>query len=326
MVYIETDSTDANFNFALEKYLMETSDLDDSYFLFWRTQPTLMIGKFQNTYQEINTAFARTHNINIVRRITGGGTIYTDMNGWQFSFIEKHPKKQEMDFDRFTRPVIDALASIGVTAYRSGRNDLLIDGRKISGNAQFKSRLVNLHHGSLLFNTDLMRLVRALTVDDEKLISKGIKSVKERVTNIADHMKTAITSEAFKDLMLKHITRDMKETTLTSADIEKVNQIKAQQFDTWEWNFGQNPKFNISKEKRFAGGRLTICVNVVQDVIQGIDFFGDFFEEKNLDELKHALIGIRYDKAAIAFALKETKTDDFIYQITADEILDLIID
>ncbi len=326
MLYIETDSTNANFNFALEKYLMDEYDAADSYFLFWRTQPTLMIGKFQNTYREINTAFAREHKINIVRRITGGGTIYTDLNGWQFSFIEKNPAKQEIDFDRFTQPVMDALASIGVTAYRSGGNDLLIDGKKISGNAQFKSTAVNLHHGSLLFNTDLTRLVRALTVDDEKLISKGIKSVKERVANIASYIDRPISSEAFRDLMLAHITKDMQKAALTPADIEKVNQIKADQFDTWEWNFGQNPKFNLSKEKRFIGGRLMVCADVEQDVIQDISFYGDFFEKKNIAQLKKGLIGLRYEKTDIANALKENGADDYIYQITADEILGLIID
>jgi len=167
----EHESTDANFNFALEKYAIEELDIADSYFMFWRTTPTLMIGRYQNTLAEINMPFAKANNINIVRRITGGGTIYTDMNGWQFSFINKQAGGKEIEFETYTRPIIDALHSIGVAAEKSGRNDLVIDGRKFSGNAQYKRKDVMLHHGSILFDTNIENLVRAITPDDEKLVS-----------------------------------------------------------------------------------------------------------------------------------------------------------
>lgn len=326
MVYINCSSTDANFNFALEKYCMYELDIGDAYFLFWRTEPTLMIGKFQNALQEINMTYVKENNVNVVRRITGGGTIYTDMNGWQFSFITRQPQGKNIDFAYFTKPIIDALASMKVEAELSGRNDLLIDGRKFSGNAQFKAKDVNLHHGSILFNTNIENMVKALTVADDKLIAKGIKSVRSRVTNVAEHLSEDLTSEGFRDRMLAFLTADMTTYELTDKDMERINAIKADQFDTWEWNYGKTPKFNVTKEHRYAGGKLSVCSFVEKGVIKDIEFYGDFFEQKDLKTLKGCLIGCRYEKEAIGTVLKENEGDSYIFRISSDEILDLIIE
>ncbi len=325
MIFIDHQSTDANFNFALEKYVMETLDIADAYFLFWRTSPTLMVGRFQNTPAEINMDFAEKNNINIVRRITGGGTIYTDMGGWQFSFITKNPVGKNIDFAHFTAPVIDALASVGVRASLSGRNDLLVDGKKISGNAQYKNNQVNLHHGSLLYDTNLDQLVRALNPDDEKIIAKGIKSVRQRVTNIIDYMPKKLSSVAFAELMIDFLTRDMETYHLSDADISAVNQIKAVQFDTWEWNFGKSPQFNIAKENRFAGGKLSVSVEVTGGIIKDIAFYGDFFAQGDLEQLKCALIDVRYTPAAVRSVLERANAGQMIYQISLEDILSVII-
>ena len=324
MMYVKTESTSANFHFALEEYLLTECDVSDSYFLFWRTTPTLMVGKFQNTLAEINQTYVNQNNINVVRRITGGGTIYTDMNGWQFSYILKNHISGEMDFETFTRPVIDALASIDVLAYKSGRNDLLIDDKKFSGNAQYKTSTTHLHHGSLLFNTDLERMVRALNVDDQKIISKGIKSVRERVTNIADYLEAPMTSLAFRDVMLKYLTRDMPQYTLNKADLAAVDKIKKEKFDSWEWNYGKSPQFEISRSERFAGGKLEVKCNVKQGELVDIAFYGDFFEQQDLTELRNALIGCRYAEKDIKAALNSVDADRFIFGITAEEIAQVI--
>jgi len=325
MIYINSHSTDANFNFALEKYAMYELDLSDEYFLFWRTEPTLMIGKFQNALQEINMDYVKANHVNVVRRITGGGTIYTDMNGWQFSFITKNPIGKNIDFAHFTKPIINALTSINITAELSGRNDLLIDGRKFSGNAQYKAKKVNLHHGSLLFNTNIENMVRALSVADEKLISKGIKSVSSRVTNISEHLDQSLTSEDFRDLMLDYITKDMTTYELTDSDRHRINEIKAEQFDTWAWNFGNSPKFNITKEHRYAGGKLSVCSYVDKGVIKDIEFYGDFFEQKDISLLRDSLIGCQYESSAIKEMLEQLDAGSFIFKITLEEIMGLMI-
>ncbi len=325
MMYVKTDSTSANFHFALEEYLLTACDVSDAYFLFWRTTPTLMVGKFQNTIAEINQTFVKQNDINVVRRITGGGTIYTDMNGWQFSYILKNHVSDELNFETFTRPVIDALAAMGVTAYKSGRNDLLIDGKKISGNAQYKTSTTHLHHGSLLFNTDLERMVRALNVDDQKIISKGIKSVRERVTNIADHLKTPMTSESFRDVMIEYLTRGMQEYTLSDADLAAVAQVQKEKFDSWEWNYGKSPEFEISRSERLPGGKLEVKCNVNQGILTDIAFYGDFFEQQDLSALRSALIGCRYTEADIKAALNSADADRFIFGITGDQIAEVIL-
>lgn len=322
-MYVKCNSTDAKFNFSLEKYLMYQLDVSDEYFIFWRTSPTLMTGKFQNTLAEINMPYAKAHNIDIVRRVTGGGTIYTDMNGWQFSFIVK--RKGKLEFETFTRPIIEALRSLGVEAQLTGRNDLTIGDRKFSGNAQYVGKDVMLHHGSLLFDTDLEELVRALSVDDEKIISKGIKSVRQRVTNIAEHLPKAMTSLEFRDVMLSFLLKDMGVYEPNEADIESVNEIKRSQFDTWEWNFGNDPKFNVTKENRFAGGKLSAKLLVEKGRIVNIKFYGDFFASEGLDELERGLEGCRYTEEDIKQALKDAHAENCFFNITAEEILSCII-
>ena len=316
---------DAKFNFALEKFAMEELDIGASYFLFWRTTPTLMIGRYQNTLAEINMPFARAHDVSIVRRITGGGTIYTDPNGWQFSFIIRNPGEHRMEFSHFTKPILEALHSLGVDAQFTGRNDLTIDGKKFSGNAQYIRRDVVLHHGSLLFDTDLEALVRALNVDDEKIVSKGIQSVRQRVTNISDYLPKRITSLAFRDVMLSFLLRDMDTYTLTERDIRRILEIRAEIFDQWSWNFGNDPKFNVTREGRFSGGKLTTQVFVENGTIQDIHFFGDFFAKDGLEQLQMSLIGCRYEPSAIRAALEEHQAQDCFYQITQDELFSCII-
>lgn len=325
MMYLKCASTDAKFNFALEKYALEELNIADEYFMFWRTTPTLMIGRYQNTLAEINMPFAKANNINIVRRITGGGTIYTDMNGWQFSFINKKHRQHEIEFATFTKPILDALHSLGVDAHKSGRNDLVIDEKKFSGNAQYVRRDVMLHHGSILFDTNLENLVRALSVDDEKIVSKGIQSVRQRVTNVADYLNTKMTSEEFRDVMLNYLLRDMDSYELTQVDIDRINEIKKEQFDSWEWNFGKNPKFNITKEHRFAGGKLMVQSFVDNGKITEIHFYGDFFAKEGLSDLENALCGCLYKESDIKKALSENNAQSYFYNITLEEILSCII-
>lgn len=222
-------------------------------------------------------------------------------------------------------PILKALHALGVNAQFSGRNDLTIEGKKFSGNAQYVRKDVVLHHGSLLFDTDLEALVRALNVDDEKIVSKGIQSVRQRVANIADYLPEKMTSLAFRDVMLSYLLRDMEAYTLTERDIRRVVEIRASVFDQWEWNFGKDPQFNIAREGRFAGGKLKAHIFVENGCIAKIRFYGDFFAREGLDTLQSALTGCRYDQAEIRTALVYLKASDCFYQITLDELLSCII-
>ena len=204
MIYIETGSTDVYYNFGLEYYFSVEKRLSDTVFLFWRTTPTLMVGKYQNVLEEINKPYADEHGIHIVRRMSGGGTIYTDLGGWQFTFIQ-HKEAGEIEFHQYIAPVIDALREMGVHAEFNGRNDLTIDGKKFSGNAQYRLGDCVVHHGSLLFDTNIRQMVESTTVDSYKILSKSIKSVRDRVTNIAEHLPAPMDADTFKECMVRHI-------------------------------------------------------------------------------------------------------------------------
>lgn len=324
MIYVDNNSTDPFFNFALEHYFMAEKKLEDDVFVFWRTSPTLMIGKYQNAAEEINERFVREQGIHVVRRVTGGGTIYTDMGGWQFSFITRGEAGQ-IDFQTYVTPVIEALQSLGVAAEFNSRNDLVIGGRKFSGNAQCMKSGCTLHHGSLLFHTDLEQMVRCLSVDDYKIISKGIKSVRERVTNISEHLTRDISPEAFKSLMVERIRKgSAKEYVLTDADRARIEEIADQSFRTWEWNYGKAPKFNITKTGRFDGGKMEFRLDVEQGVIKSCRVYGDFFGSMDIEELCEALVGCRYEKESVRESLMALDLAKAFYRIDQEELIDLI--
>ena len=225
MIYIETNSTDVYYNFGLENYFTVEKRLPDTVFLFWRTTPTLMVGKYQNVMEEINKPYADAHGIHLVRRMSGGGTIYTDLGGWQFSFIQ-HREAGEIEFGQYIAPVIGALEEMGVTASFNGRNDLTIDGRKFSGNAQYRLGDCIVHHGSLLFDTDIRQMVASTTPDSYKITSKSIKSVRDRVTNISDHLPQPMDPETFKETMVRHIMNGSRDTyAVTPEDDARIREL-----------------------------------------------------------------------------------------------------
>lgn len=196
-IYIENDSLDVYYNFALEYYLTSEKPFrDKTVFLIWRTTPTVMVGKFQNTYREINSRFVEENDINVVRRMSGGGTIFTDLGGWQFTFIAP-AQSEQISFREYTEPVIEVLQSLGVEAYFDGRNDIMVDGKKVSGNAQYMRNGFVVHHGSLLYSTDLDMLERSTVSNEEKLQSKGVSSVREHVGNISDYFTDPLSMTEF---------------------------------------------------------------------------------------------------------------------------------
>lgn len=325
-VYIENDSLDPYFNFGLEYYLTTEKTFDDStVLLFWRTSPTLMVGKYQNTLQEINQDYVEEKGINVVRRMSGGGTIYTDLGGWQYSFITKGNADQ-IRFGQYVEPVVQALNDMGIPANFNGRNDLVIGGKKISGNAQYMHNGFVVHHGSLLYGTDLGELVRSTNVADYKVISKGIQSVRDRVTNISDHMKTPISATAFKNLMAESLLGPSgTRHKLTAADTERIKEIASEKFENWNSIYGKNPKFSIIKEGHFAGGTMEFRLDVKKGMITDAGVYGDFFGTVEPQKLSEALIGCPYEKGQLRDRLEDLHFDQFLYKIKIDEIMDTII-
>lgn len=322
MIFIETNSTSAYYNFAVEYYFLMEKQLDDMVFMFWRTQPTLMIGRFQNTYSEINLDYAKKNNIQIVRRVSGGGTIYTDMGGWQFTFITKSGNG-EIGFAPFIKPMISALRRLGVDASFNGRNDLVVDGRKFSGNAQHIRAGNTLHHGSILFNTNIGEMVRSTTVNEHKIISKGIKSVRDRVTNISEHLPYPMTMEEFKDVMVKNITHGENKTyAFTRVDLARIKEIEAERFNNWQKIFGESPKCNIQKKKHFPSGTIQCYLDVDKGIIRDVKIFGDFFGDIDITTICERLKGCMYCKESVLLRIKDCV--GFIYRITIEELVEAL--
>lgn len=327
MIYIETGSLDARYNFAVEYYFTAERDLgEDSIFLLWRTAPTLMVGKYQNVLEEIDLAYARAQNIQIVRRMSGGGTIYTDLGGWQFTFITRG-NAATISFSEYIRPVIDALATLGVRAEFNGRNDLTIDGKKFSGNAQYKLAGNTVHHGSLLLCTDIEQMVRATTVDPQKILSKSIRSVRDRVTNIADHLPEPVAPEVFKDRLIDSIMHgNRREYVLTDADRARIAAIAEERFTGWEAVYAASPKFSIERSARLAGGKMTFTLEVRHGRIEHCSVMGDFFGTQDPSTFDAALRGCPYRRDAVLSALIDAGLEGAVYRVSAKEMAELIVD
>lgn len=319
MIYVETGSTDVYFNLAAEYYMAAVKKLEDTVFLLWRTTPTLVVGKYQNTLEEINRAYAEEHGIHVVRRLSGGGTMYIDLGGWQFTFIDQGDSG-EIQFRQYTQPVIDALHALDVPAEFNGRNDLLIGGRKFSGNSQYKLAGCTVHHGTLMFENDIAAMVAATTVDPYKIISKSIKSVRERVTNISEHLKTPMDSETFKEYLIGYILRGGQRYELTDEDRVAIEHVADEKFRPWERIYGSNPRFSLTKSGRFPGGSMTFQLDVKKGVIENASISGDFFAEERADSLASSLIGCPFEYDAVLLRLREGGYEGAVHAVSLEDM------
>ena len=304
MYFIEGQSHDPAYNLALEEHLYRSvNEGHPGYFLLWQNAPSIIVGRFQNTAQEVNRPFVEERGIHVVRRISGGGAVYHDLGNVNYSFIVPNDEGTPFDFARHARPVIDALAKLGVEAESGGRNDLLIDGRKFSGSAQHMDRRRLLHHGTLLFDSDLSILEQALSVDEEKFTSKGFKSVRSRVTNILPMLPEPISVEEFIDA-LRGALSGTDTSSLDEAQLSEIRRLRDEKYATWEWNWGASPEFTERKVHRFPWGKVEALLNVKEGVIRQARFYGDYFGTENREEIERLLEGRVYKEDALREALE----------------------
>jgi lipoate---protein ligase len=326
MISIRNECTDPRFNIALDEYATKYLNPNEDYVILWQNEPSVIIGRNQNTIEEINSRYINEHNIHVVRRLSGGGAVYHDLGNLNFSFIVNNDKDVVSNFKKFTEPVINALRNLGVNAEFSGRNDITIDGKKFSGNAQYYSGKRLLHHGTILFNSDLTVVQDALNVKQDKIESKGVKSVRSRVTNVYPNLPQKISIEEFKDTLLKFLMQDEnykeKEYILSEGDLEKINEFKENRYSKWEWNYGQSPSFDIEKGKRFAGGKLELRFNVSEGRVQALKIFGDFFGKKEVTEVEVLLTGKLYKEDIIKGALTSIDFENYFSAITIEDFIE----
>ncbi|MFD3155777.1 lipoate--protein ligase [Haloimpatiens sp. FM7330] len=323
MRYILNNSYDPYHNLALEEYIFKGIGQREDFIILWQNQPTVLVGVHQNTIEEINLEYVKKNNINIVRRSTGGGTVYQDLGNLNFSFITSYDENNLIDFKRYTIPVIKALDKLGINTKLSGRNDLTIDNKKFSGNAQSLCKGRILHHGTLLFNSDLEVLSKVLKVEKDKIQSKGIKSVKSRVTNISDYLHKDIDINKFKEFLLENLfeEEDLQEYCLTEKDIKSIKDLKENKYMTWEWNYGKSPKFNLKNSKRFTNGKVEILLNVNKGVIKNCKIYGDFLALTNVNTLEQKIIGLKYQEEELIKLLNSVNLKKYFGNISAQEVL-----
>ncbi len=329
MKYIVNNSHNPAYNVALEAYAFRELLDEDELFILWINEPTIVIGKHQNAIEEINKAYTDEHGIHVVRRLSGGGAVYHDLNNLNYTIISNKSQEGAFDFKTFSQPVIETLADLGVTATFTGRNDLEIDGKKFCGNAQayYKGRMM--HHGCLLFDVDMTVLGNALQVSKDKIESKGVKSVRARVTNILDELPEKMTVEAFSNQLLNKMKGqypDMTEYVLSAEELQKIQALADQQFGTWEWTYGKAPEYTIKRSVRYPAGKITSFVKVDKSIIQSLKIYGDFFGIKDVADIEQALIGLRYEYTDVLTKLQTIDTTQYFANITPQEIAKAIVE
>lgn len=311
-------------NIASEEYFM--SVFDEDIFYLYINSPCIVIGKNQNAYAEINQKYVAEHNIDVVRRLSGGGAVYHDFGNLNFGFIVKNDGKDiSAVFHNYTIPILTVLQQLGVNASFSGRNDLVIEEKKISGNAQYRTAGKVLQHGTLLFQSDLAALSNALNVSPLKYQDKSTKSVKSRVTNISEFLSEKISLTDLADAILKEVLEWIPEACpyqLTDADQVEITALADNKYSTWKWVYGNSPKFTYRSLFRFDKGTLEVCLNVVSGVIKELAIYGDFFGDGKLEEFTEALIGLPYERAAVAAAISDKTIDYYVWGLEKEVFLD----
>jgi len=326
MKFILNDSTDPYYNLALEEFCLKNIDMDEDYFLLWQNAPAIIVGKNQNTFEEINPSFVEEKNIKVARRISGGGAVYHDFGNLNFTFIANIEDAATVDFKKYAMPIIEALKTLNISAELSGRNDIMINGKKISGNAQRLYRKKLMQHGTLLFDVNIHDLVDALNVKMDKITSKGIKSVRSRVTNIKEHMGEEMDIKEFWKLIHLFLSDNgnSEEILLTKDEKDQVQRMRDERFSTWDWNFGASPKFDIYNEKRFAGGKIEFAALVKEGTIDSIRFFGDYLGIRTVDAVEDRLLGQKFEMEKVKKILEEFAIEEYFGKITIEELLEVI--
>lgn len=334
MIFVSNEEiTDPRINLAIETYLVQEMPVEEPILLFYINEPSIIIGRNQNTIEEINTDYVEKQGIHVVRRLSGGGAVYHDAGNLNFSFIMPDDGESFRNFGKVTQPIIDALHDMGVDgAELKGRNDLVIDGKKFSGNAMYSTNGRMFAHGTLMFDSDVNEVVNALKVRKDKIESKGIKSIRSRVTNIKPYLTDTHQNMSTKDfrqeILLKIFETDSLDDVnvykLTDKDWERINAISDKLYRNWDWNYGRSPEFDLVRRKRFTIGSIEAKMNVSEGEIKEIRIFGDFFGLGEISDVENVLRGIKYDKEAIKEAVATIDVKKYFGNIEAEDLIELL--
>ena len=323
-LYLETGSTDPAYNLAFEETVLNCRWTGEILIL-WQNENTVVIGQNQNAEAEIDRAFVEAHNIRVIRRMTGGGAVYHDLGNLNYSFITDAGDAEHLTLERFTRPIVEALRGLGLSAEASGRNDILVEGRKVSGTAQRIAKGRILYHGTLLFDANPDMIAGALQADPAKFQSKSTRSVRSRVVNIRPLLRVDMELPAFWAYLKEFLGKGaLRQDALTEAELEQVRRLKVEKYDTWEWNFGKSPLFSVRRKQKWDGGILEVGANVEEGRIAQIRFYGDFLSLAPLGPLEQALEGCPFRREDVGAVLDACPLPLYFGSLRKQEILNTL--
>ncbi len=324
--FLDVDSTDPSWNLALEQYVFDCLPRDKNYFLLWQNRNAVIVGRHQNTLAEINGPYIREKGIQVVRRLSGGGAVYHDLGNLNFTFIQNAENGIHLDLGLFCQPVAAAIRALGADAQVNGRNDITVDGKKFSGNSQYKKEGRVMHHGTLLFDSDMQAAQDALRPDPEKIKAKGVQSVRSHITNLKPYLP-GVTLEGFKKKLLEKLFegRPMEQYSLTEADRAAIGKLQKERYGTWDWNYGFSPPCDLRYRKRIEGcGTVELQLQIKDGRIRNAALYGDFFSARDPGELAQRFVGLQPVPEAYRSLLETVDISQYIANLSKEAFLAIL--
>ena len=325
MRYLPNNSTDPYFNMALDEFCLENLVLDEPYFYLWRNRPSVIIGLNQNAYSEVNLGYLNANGITLARRVTGGGAVYHDLQNLNYTIVAPLPCHPERSEGSTPSPIVDALRQLGVPAELTGRNDIFVEGRKVSGYARRVSKRQEIIHGTLMYDVDIDTLTHVLDTPESKLNAKGIGSVKSRVANLKDYLPGYKSLDEVQSALQNILADGNHQMELTESQLNEVRIMAETKFSTWDFIYGRSRQTDLVQSAKLPCGTVEAAISLDRGLITDISFRGDFMFDEPATELESKLIGCRFEYDALASVLGQTNISRYFRDTTYSDVLDLIL-
>lgn len=315
MKYLINNSTDPYFNLAFDEYCLENIPSEEPYFFLWRNRPAVIIGLNQNAYSEVNLDYLNSHGITLARRVTGGGAVYHDLQNMNYTIIGRNPSPQ---------PMVDALRSLGVPAEQTGRNDIFVEGRKVSGYARRVSHNQEIIHGTLMYDVDLDTLTHVLDTQGSKMQAKGISSVKSRVANLKEYLPQFKSLDELQAALQEILSAGDGQMPLSAEQVAEVRRQADEKFSTWDFIYGHSHEADFRCKAKLSCGTVEANIRVDRGLITRLDFSGDFLFDTPAQELAAKMTGLRYAQAEVKAFLATQPVSTYFRAATPDDLAALL--